>query len=175
MKEQDPKIITLKNLEVAFANLDEDGQFGKSITVFVDDPVVEDRIKTWVKTNNIGKENPGIAKFYEHENRKQFAFKFSRYTNVVDSNNNDALDGLNRHAVIAITAKAYEYNSAEYGKGVSQTLLSVVVMKPVADEAKVATSELLSELDEENNDQSQSDVAPTDIPEEEINLDDIPF
>lgn len=67
--ENDPEIIKLKNVKVAFVNLEDDNPMGKSIMVIVDNPVVESKIKTWVSQNKIGKsnENPGAANFNEYD------------------------------------------------------------------------------------------------------------
>ena len=172
--EKDPKILKLKNLKVAFANLDNKDQLGKSILVIVDDPVVEEKIKTWVSINKIGKDEPGVAKFNEYEGQKRFKFKLANHTEVVDMAGQDAMDGLSYGAVVSIVAKAYEYNHKQFGSGVSQSLQTVVVMKAADNEAKAMTASFLDELNQETNG-VESDVAPKDIPEDDLDYDNIPF
>ncbi len=176
--ENDPKIIKLKNVRVAFANLEDDNPMGKSIMVIVDDPVVESKIRTWVSQNKIGKsnDNPGVANFNEYDGQKRFKFKFTERTKVVDMTGKDALEGLNRGAVVSLVAKTYEYHHKQFGDGVSQSLKTVVVMKPATNEENALTEEYLDELKESphDEDKNESEVVPDDIPEE-IDLDDIPF
>lgn len=173
-KEEDPKVIKLKNLKVAFANLDDKDKLGKSILVVVDDPIVEEKIKTWVSINKIGKDNPGETKFNEYEGQKRFKFKLTKHTEVVDMAGQDAIDGLNYGAVVSIVAKAYEYHHKHFGSGVSQSLQAVVVMKPAINEAKAMTASFLDELDKEVS-RDKSEVIPEDIPDDDIDLDKIPF
>ena len=173
-KEKDPKVIKLKNLKVAFANLDNKDDLGKSILVVVDDPVVEEKIKTWVSVNKIGKDEPGVAKFNEYEGQKLFKFKLTNNKEVVDMAGQDAMDGLDYGAVVSIVAKAYEYHHKQFGNGVSQSLQTVIVMKPAVNEAKAMTADFLDELNLEANG-AESDVVPKDIPEDDFDLDSIPF
>jgi hypothetical protein len=173
-EEKDPKILKLKNLKVAFANLDNKDQLGKSILVVVDDPVIEEKIKTWVSVNKIGKDDPGVAKFNEYEGQKRFKFKLTNNTEVVDMAGQDAMDGLNYGAVVSIVAKAYEYHHKQFGSGVSQSLQTVIVMKSAVNEAKAMTASFLDELNQEVSG-AESDVAPKDIPEDDFDLDSIPF
>jgi len=172
--EKDPKILKLKNLKVAFANLDNKDNLGKSILVVVDDPVVEEKIKTWVSVNKIGKDEPGVAKFNAYEGEKRFKFKLTNHTEVVDMAGQDAMDGLNYGAAVSIVAKAYEYHHKQFGNGVSQSLQTVIVMKPAINEAKVMTAGFLDELNEEASG-TEPDVVPKDIPEDDSYLDNIPF
>jgi TusA-related sulfurtransferase len=179
-KEKDLRIIKLKNLKVAFANLEDDNPYGKSIMVVIDDPVVRSKIETWVKQNKIGKaEQAGVAQFSEYEGEERFKFKFTDRTKVVNMTGKDAIEGLNRGAVISLVAKAYEYHHKQFGNGVSQSLKAVVVMKPAVNEEDAMTSEYLDELkDDGYSDEDKSDPeAALDVldDEEEINLDDIPF
>lgn len=173
-EEKDPKILKLKNLKVAFANLDNKDQLGKSILVVVDDPVIEEKIKTWVSVNKIGKDDPGVAKFNEYEGQKRFKFKLTNNTEVVDMAGQDAMDGLNYGAVVSIVAKAYEYHHKQFGSGVSQSLQTVIVMKSAVNEAKAMTASFLDELNQEVSG-AESDVAPKDILEDDFDLDSIPF
>lgn len=177
--ENDPKIIKLKNVKVAFANLEDNNPMGKSIMVIVDDPVVESKIRTWVSQNKIGKssDNPSVANFNEYDGQKRFKFKFTDRTKVVDMTGRDALEGLNRGAVVSLVAKTYEYHHKQFGDGVSQSLKTVVVMKPATNEENALTAEYLDELKEENShneDKNEPEVVPDDIPEE-IDMSDILF
>lgn len=177
--ENDPKIIKLKNVKVAFANLEDNNPMGKSIMVIVDDPVVESRIKTWVSQNKIGKsnENPGVANFNEYDGQKRFKFKFTDRTKVVDMTGKDALEGLDRGAVVSLVAKTYEYHHKQFGSGVSQSLKIVVVMKPATNEESAMTTEYLDELKEESlqdEDKNEPEANPNDDLDE-IDMSDIPF
>lgn len=184
-KEKDLKLIKLKNLEVAFANLEDDNPYGKSIMVVIDDPVVKSKIETWVRQNNIGKaEQAGVAQFNKYEDQERFKFKFTEHTKVVDMTGKDAIDGLNRGAIISLIAKSYEYHHKQFGSGVSQSLQTIIVMKPAINEADAMTTEYLDELrdstDDEESKSDESEVIPDEVLdglscEEEINLDDIPF
>ncbi len=181
--ENDLKIIKLKNVKVAFANLEDDNPMGKSIMVIVDDPVVESKIKTWVSQNKIGKsnENPGVVNFNEYDGQKRFKFKFTDRTKVVDMAGKDALEGLDRGAVISLVAKTYEYHHKQFGSGVSQSLKTVVVMKPATNEESAMTTEYLDELKEESlqdKDEDEDKNKPETNPDDdldEIDMSDIPF
>lgn len=181
--ENDLKIIKLKNVKVAFANLEDDNPMGKSIMVIVDDPVVESKIKTWVSQNKIGKsnENPGVVNFNEYDGQKRFKFKFTDRTKVVDMTGKDALEGLDRGAVISLVAKTYEYHHKQFGSGVSQSLKTVVVMKPATNEESAMTTEYLDELKEESlqdKDEDEGKNEPETTPDDdldEIDMSDIPF
>jgi hypothetical protein len=84
------------------------------------------------------------------------------------------MDGLNYGAVVSIVAKAYEYHHKQFGSGVSQSLQTVIVMKSAVNEAKAMTASFLDELNQEVSG-AESDVAPKDIPEDDFDLDSIPF
>lgn len=90
----------------------------------------------------------------------------------------DAIEGLNRGAVISLVAKAYEYHHKQFGNGVSQSLKAVVVMKPAVNEEDAMTSEYLDELKDDgysDEDKSDPEAALDVLDDEAINLDDIPF
>ena len=160
-QEKDLKIIKLKNLKVAFANIED----GKSIMVVVDDPVVKLKIETWVKQNKIGKDGQaGVAQFNEYEGQERFKFKFTDHTKVVDMTGKDAIDCLNRGAVISLIAKAYEYHHKQFGSGVSQSLQTVIIMKPAVSEEDVTTTKYLNELKEDYiEEESDNLVIPDNI------------
>ncbi len=163
-KEKDLRIIKLKNLRVAFANLEDDNPYGKSIMVVIDDPVVKSKIETWARQNKIGKaEQAGLAQFIEYEGEKRFKFKFTDRTKVVNMTGADAIEGLNRGAIISLVAKAYEYHHKQFGNGVSQSLQAVVVMKPAVNEEDVATTEYLDELKRDCSEEHDDSMIPDEV------------
>ena len=94
MAEEKPKNpdakLKLKNIKVVFFNPEDEG-FGTTITIDCTEPEVENAIVEWVKKNNIGKDNPGVAKIKEYAPEgktptKQFAFKINEFTKYAGIN-----------------------------------------------------------------------------------------
>jgi hypothetical protein len=155
--------ITLRDCEVIFANLDDQG-FGKSITINATDKETQDAITKWVKDNNIGKgDKAGKPNFKEYEGKKQYSFKINDYTRFAGLNGLSEKD-LGFGARISIVANAFEYDN-KFGHGVSGSLSAVVVEKRATTGADADLADLLG---------TQPDPVVTDVPDE-IPLSDIPF
>lgn len=155
--------ITLRDVEVVFANLADEG-FGKSITVNATDKDVKKAITDWVVKNNIGKgDKAGKPNFKEYEGKEQYAFKINDYTRFAGLNGLSEKD-LGFGARISLIANAFAYDN-KFGKGISGSLSAVVIEKRAATSADGDLAELLG----------TPDVVTTPIDGEPINLADIPF
>lgn len=133
--------IRLDNVEVVFANLDDQG-YGKSITVSAVEPEVEAKITDWVKENKIGKgDKAGVPNFKEYEGRKQFAFKINDYT-LFAGENGLTKNNLGFGARVTLVAKAFEWDN-KFGSGVSQILTAVLVKKGANSASDADMAELL--------------------------------
>jgi hypothetical protein len=176
--------ITLKNVEVVFANLEDEG-FGKSITIDVTDN--EKAVSEWIKANNIGKKTPGIPIFKEHEGKKQYAFKLNDKTSF------GAVEGLSKEdlgygSMVTVIANAFAYDN-KYGKGISSSLSAVVVLSRSKTGGDQDLAELMGGLTSEDKIDAASgyekakavakgfdkDQDTTDYSNDPISLDDIPF
>ena len=156
--------ITLRDVEVVFASIDDTG-FGRSITVNATDKDVKKAITEWVEKNNIGKgDKAGKPNFKEYEGKEQYAFKINDYTRFAGLNGLSEKD-LGFGARISLVANAFEYDN-KFGKGVSGSLSAVVVEKRAATSADGDLADLLGK---------EPDVVVEPIEGEKVNLDDIPF
>lgn len=157
--------IKLKNVKVVFFNPEDEG-FGTSITIDCTDEAVKNQITEWVKTNNIGKDTPGVAKIKEYTNPDgvttyQFAFK------VTDRTQYAGIDGLGKDDIgygsaVDLIANAFTYNNKFTGgkDRVGQSVSAVVVRsRGGSNDADLA--ELLGEMGEE--------------PESEVKAEGVPF
>lgn len=158
--------LKLKNVKVVFYNPEDEG-FGTSITIDCTDKEVKKQIVDWVKENNIGKDNPGVANIKEYtpddgETTYQFAFKLNEYTKYAGINGLSEKD-LGYGAVIDLIAQAYTYNNKfTSGKDrVGQSASAIVVRSGATTGGDADLAELLGDLGEE--------------PEAEIKAEDIPF
>lgn len=167
MAEQNPDTkLKLKNVKVIFFNPEDEG-FGTSITIDCSDKEVKKQIEDWVKKNNIGKDNPGVANIKEYqpedgETTYQFAFKISDYTKYAGVNGLGK-DDLGFGAVVDLIAQAYTYNN-KFTKGedrVGQSASAIVVRSGASSGGDADLAELLGEVGEE--------------PESEITVDAVPF
>ena len=158
--------LKLKNVKVVFYNPEDEG-FGTSITIDCTDEGVKKRIVDWVKENNIGKDNPGVANIKEYtpedgDTTYQFAFKLNEYTKYAGINGLSEKD-LGYGAVVDLIAQAYTYNNKfTSGKDrVGQSASAIVVRSGATTGGDADLAELLGDLGEE--------------PEGEIKASDIPF
>jgi len=160
----DKSKITLRNAEVVFANLVDDG-FGKSITINATDKAVKDAITKWVKDNNIGKgDKAGKANFKEYEGKEQYSFKINDYTRFAGLNGLSEKD-LGFGAKVSLIANAFIYDN-KFGQGVGGSLSAVVTEKRASTSADGDLEELMG-----NN----TTVPNADIEDDPITLGDIPF
>ncbi len=179
--------IRLNNVEVVFANLDDTG-YGKSITISATDPEVVKEITNWVVENKIGKgDKAGVPNFKEYEGRKQYAFKINDYTRFA------GLNGLTQNnlgfgARISLIAQAFDWEN-KFGKGTSSSLTAVVVEKAANSASDGDLAELLGDAPGAVAEEGTSgyekakaiaeglkkDIAPLEVSDEPVSLDDIPF
>lgn len=159
--------LKLQKVKVIFYN-DVDEGFGTSITIDATDPQVRKQIEDWVKENNIGKDNPGVANFKEYTNEKsgettiQYAFRINDYTKYAGLNGLSEKD-LGYGAVVDLIANAFVYNN-KFTKNedrVGQSASAIVVRSGATTGGDADLAELLGDLGEE--------------PEEETKVDSVPF
>lgn len=158
--------LKLKNVKVVFYNPEDEG-FGTTITIDCTDKEIKKQIIDWVKENNIGKDNPGVANIKEYtpeggDTTYQFAFKLNEYTKYAGINGLSEKD-LGYGAVVDLIAQAYTYNNKfTSGKDrVGQSASAIVVRSGATTGGDADLAELLGDLGEE--------------PEEEIKASEIPF
>lgn len=159
--------LTLKNVDVVFANLEDEG-FGKSLTINCTDKEIKDQITKWVKDNSIGKgDRAGKPNFKEYEEKLQYSFKINDYTVFAGK------DGLDKSALgfgstVSIVAKAFSYDN-KFGKGTSGALSAVLVESRAKTGADADLAELLG-------DTPKDEIAPMPTDEDApIDLDEIGF
>ena len=158
--------LTLKDVEVVFANLVDEG-FGKSITINATDDKVKDAITKWVKDNNIGKgDKAGKPNFKEYEGKLQYAFKINDYTRF-EGLGDLTKDNLGFGATVSLIARAFEYDN-KFGKGVSGALSAVLVKQRAKTSADDDIEKLMEDAPKDDAPAPTDDDAP-------INLNDIPF
>ena len=132
MAEKENTKLKLKEVKVIFFNPEDEG-FGTSITIDCTDPAVRKQIEDWVKENNIGKDEPGVAKIKDYTNddgetTQQFAFKINDYTKYAGLNGLGK-ESLGYGAVVDLIANAYTYNNKFTGgkDRVGQSVSAIVV------------------------------------------------
>lgn len=143
---QDTKI-KLTNARVIFFNPEDEG-FGCSVTIDCTAPEVEKQIVDWVKANNIGKQNPGVANIKEYtpeggETTRQFQFKLNERTQYAGVNGLTK-DDIGYGARIDLIANAFEYSN-KFGKGTSQSVSAIVVRSGSNTGAAADLAELLGD------------------------------
>lgn len=159
--------LKLQKVKVIFYNAEDQG-FGTSITIDATDKAIQDQISEWVKANNIGKDNPGVANFKEYTNEKtgettiQYSFRINEYTKYAGINGLSEND-LGYGAVVDLIANAFTYNNKfTAGKDrVGQSASAIVVRSGATTGGDADLAELLGDLGEE--------------PEEEVKVDEVPF
>jgi len=171
-----PEELTLLNVKVEDACLKAEENRTPYLAINVHEPEVKEAITEWVRLNNLGKDEPGVAKFAGSGDTLAYRFKLTNKTEVIDDSSNDVRKNLDDGAVITMTATAYKYNNS-YGSGVGQKLLAVLVHEAGENVNKKAASRL---LDMTHQNENKDEVVPEDIPEglediEQINMDEIPF
>ena len=125
-----------------------------------------------------------MAQFNKYEDQERFKFKFTEHTKVVDMTGKDAIDGLNRGAIISLIAKSYEYHHKQFGSGGKPVFTNHNRHEASNQRSRCHDFEYLDELrdstDDEESKSDESEAIPDEVLdglscEEEINLDDIPF
>lgn len=171
-----PEELTLVKVKVEDACLKAEENRTPYLAINVHNPEVKEAVTDWVKLNNLGKNEPGVAKFSGSGDSLAYRFKLTSKTAVINRDGTDAHEKLDDGAVITMTATAYAYNN-NYGSGVGQKLLAVLVHEAGENINKKAASRLLNMT---HQDEGKDEVVPEDIPEdlkdtETINVDEIPF
>ena len=157
--------LKLEHVNIVFANLVDDG-FGRSLTIDVTDKAVRDKITKWVETNNIGKgDKAGKPNFKEYEGKMQYAIKISDYTRFAGLNGLTK-DDLGFSAKVSLVAQSFEYDN-KFGKGVSANLSAVLVEERAKTGGDADMADLLGD--------TQLDTVITEVGDELIDLDNIPF
>lgn len=159
--------LKLQKVKVIFYN-DVDEGFGTSITIDATDENIRKQITDWVKQNNIGKDNPGVANFKEYTNEKsgettiQYSFRINEYTKYAGLNGLSEKD-LGYGAVVDLIANAFVYNNRFTGgkDRVGQSASAIVVRSGATTGGDADLQELLGDLGEE--------------PEEEVQAGNVPF
>lgn len=138
---KDTAKLTLRGVEVIFANLEDEG-FGRSITIDATDPNIKKSITEWVKVNKIGKgDKAGVPNFKEYEDKIQYSFKINDFTRFAGLNGLSEKD-LGFGAKVSLIANAFEYDN-KFGKGISGSLSAVVVERRASTSADADLEELL--------------------------------
>lgn len=167
-----PEELTLLNVKVEDACLKAEENRTPYLAINVHEPEVKEAVTEWVQLNNLGKDEPGVVKFAGSGDTLAYRFKLTNKTQVIDRDGTDARKDLDDGAVITMIATAYAYNN-NYGSGVGQKLLAVVVHKPGENANKKAAARLLGMA---NQSESKDEVVPEDLEDiENINMDEIPF
>lgn len=166
--------ITLRDVEVIFANLEDEG-FGKSITINATDKATQKKITGWVETNNIGKgDNAGKPNFKEYEGKYQYSFKINDYTRFAGLNGLEQKD-LGFGARISLIANAFEYDN-KFGKGTSGSLSAVVIEKRASSSSDGDLAELLGEpIVTDGETIPLDEIPPEFLDDEPVKLSDIPL
>lgn len=148
-KVKQPKL-KLKNVEVVFANLEDEG-FGRSLTIKVTSEN-EKAINDFFKVNQIGNEKSkviGEPNYKEYEGTKQLGIRFNDNTRFAGMNGLDQLD-LGFGARIDCVVNAFEYNN-KFTRGntfVGASLSAVVILSGRKTGADADLNELLNEAQE---------------------------
>ena len=161
--------LKLKNVRVIFFNPEDEG-FGKSITIDCTDKDVRQQIEDWVKENNIGKDNPGVANIKEYKPEEgdtvyQFAFKLNDYTKYAGINGLSEKD-LGYGAVIDLIAQAYTYNNRFTGgkDRIGQSASAIVIRSGASTGGDADLQELLGDLGDDMATEAEGEVKASDIP-----------
>ena len=158
--------LKLQNVKVIFYN-DTDEGYGTSITIDATDEKVKKQIEDWYKENNIGKDEPGVAKFKEYTNDNtgettiQHSFKINEYTKYAGINGLSQKD-LGYGAIIDLIVNPFTYKN-KFTKGeerVGQSISAVVVRSGSTSGADADLAELLGDLGEEPEDTVEATAVP---------------
>ena len=165
MSDNESTKLKLKNVKVVFFNPEDEG-YGTSITIDCTDEAVKKQITDWVKENNIGKDNPGVANIKEYKPEEgdvvyQYQFKINDFTKYA------GIDGLGKDdlgygAVVDLIATAYVYcNKFTGGKDkIGQSVSAIVVKSGASAGGDADLQELLSEVSEEPDEEVKADGVP---------------
>jgi len=174
-KIKQPKL-KLKNVEVVFANLEDEG-FGRSLTIKVTSEN-EKAINEFFKVNQIGNEKSkviGEPNYKEYEGTKQLGIRLNDNTKFAGLNGLDKID-LGFGARIDCVVNAFEYNN-KFTRGatyVGASLSAVVILSGRRTGADADLNDLLNEAQEREFVQGDEFVQK-ESEQEESPKDDLPF
>ncbi len=174
-KIKQPKL-KLKNVEIVFANLEDEG-FGRSLTIKVTSEN-EAEINQFFKVNQIGNEKSkviGEPNYKEYEGTKQLGIRFNDNTRFAGLNGLDKLD-LGFGARIDCIINAFEYNN-KFTRGatyVGASLSAVVILSGRRTGADADLNDLLNEAQEREFVQGDEFVQK-ESEQAESTTDDLPF
>lgn len=159
--------LKLQKVKVVFFNDDPESDFGQSITIDCTDEAVEKLIVDWVKENNIGKDNPGVAniKPYEFDDgrkTRQYNIKINDFTKYAGINGLGKED-IGRGAVVDLIANAYPYNNKFTGgkTRIGQSASAIVVRSGATSaDGEADLAELLGDLGEEADEEVKAQGVP---------------
>lgn len=120
------KELTLTHVSVVFAELNENSDFGRSITIDATEPDVQAFITKWAESNNY---NVRI-KDYERDGvkTKQVTFKLSQYTKIAGKEGLSEKD-LTRGAKVNLIVRTYEYTLPTGVKGISASISNLFIVE----------------------------------------------
>lgn len=158
--------LKLQNVKVIFYN-DVDEGYGTSITIDATKPEIKKQIEDWYKENNIGKDEPGVAKFKEYTNENtgettiQHSFKINEYTKYAGINGLSQKD-LGYGAIIDLIANPFTYANKFTGnkERVGQSISAVVVRSGATSGSDADLAELLGDLGEEPEETVEATAVP---------------
>lgn len=174
-KIKQPKL-KLKNVEVVFANLEDEG-FGRSLTIKVTSEN-ETMINDFFKANQIGNEKSkviGEPNYKEYEGTKQLGIRLNDNTRFAGLNGLDQID-LGFGARIDCIINAFEYNN-KFTRGatfVGASLSAVVILSGRRTGADADLNDLLNEAQEREFVQGDEFVQK-EVAQAESAKDDLPF
>ena len=142
--------IKVVNAEVIFANLVDEG-FGTSLTIKLT-PEIEEQVKEFWKTNNIGNEKTVIGEpnIKEYEGTRQLSLKINDHTKFAGLNGLTT-DNLGFGARVNFFLNAFEYKN-KFTKGktyVGASISAVVILEGRRTGADADLSDLLNDLGDE--------------------------
>lgn len=157
----EPKL-KLTNVKVVFFNPEDEG-FGTSITIDCTNAEIKQKIIDWVKDNNIGKDNPGVANIKEYtpeggDTTYQYAFRINEHTKYAGLNGLGK-DDIGYGAVVDLIANAFSYNNKFTGgkDRVGQSVSAIVVRSGATTGGEADLQELLGDMAEEPEEETQVD------------------
>ena len=130
----DTKILTLKHVELIFAETKADSKYGASITIDATDPELRDTIIKYHKANNLPE-----PKFKEYVNERtnettmQYNVKLAKFVDIKGKENYGPSE-LGRGAVVNVVINAYDYDN-NFNKGTSKSVTAIFIIEPKKNNA----------------------------------------
>lgn len=135
--ETNPKELTLKHVNVLFAELVDKG-YGRNITIDVTAPAILNAITTWSNANGIKLKVKDYTDKKTGKVTKQYQLKLTDFTQV-EGKNGETEQALGYGAVVNLVARAFDYDN-KFGKGKSASLSAIFIVEPAKNNtmAKIA-------------------------------------